>query len=192
MPPSTIPRTLAILLLINALALALMLPTVRALGEVPGALSQGPLLAALGASVVLSPLVALLKAGILSAIVWATAAMCDVPVALRAAFPPILLAEVALALGGPWTALVLLARGTPESMTDLAVPSGINAFWTIPPGWPTVLSEQLGLFHILWMVALAILLRDVLRASRRATALAVATCWMTGFGGALIRADLSA
>jgi hypothetical protein len=185
-------RILAAVLLINALALVLLLPTVNAMGSGAGSLARGPLLAALGGAVVFSPLVALLKAAVLSAIIWATAAACDVPIPLWAALRPALVAEIALALAGPWTAIVLLARGAPATPADLAVPTGVNAFLALPAGWPTLLAEQLGLFHLLWAVALGLLLRQVLRASPRTITLAVLACWLTGFGGALIRANLAA
>lgn len=185
-------RILVAVLLINALALVLLLPTVNAMGSGAGNLARGPLLAALGGAVVFSPLVALLKAVVFSAIIWATAAACDVPIPLWAALRPVLVAEIALALAGPWTAIVLLARGAPATPADLAVPTGVNAFLPIPAGWPSLLAEQLGLFHLLWAVALGLLLRNALRASPRFTTLAVLACWFMGFGGALIRANLAA
>lgn len=188
----SIPRTLAAVFLINAVALLLLLPTVNGMGADQGSLARGPLLAALGGAVVFSPLVALLKAAALSAVVWAAAAACGLSVPVWGALRPILVAEIALALAGPWTALVLLARGTPATPGDLAVPTGVNAFLSTPAGWPTLLAEQLGLFHLLWALALALLLKDVLRRSRPATILVVATCWFMSLGGALIRANLTA
>lgn len=191
MPSPSIPRALGAVLLINAAALFLLLPTVNGMGSSEGSLARGPLLAALGGAVVFSPLVALLKAGALSAIVWAAAAACGLSIPVWAAMRPILVAEIALALAGPWTAIVLLARGTPATPTDLAVPTGVNAFLTVPAGWPTLLAEQLGLFHLLWVVALGLLLKDLLHRSRPTTTVVVATCWFVSLGGALIRANLA-
>lgn len=191
MPRPSIPQALGVVLLVNAVALLLLLPTVNSMGSPQGSLARGPLLAALAGAVMLSPLVALLKAAALSTIVWAAAAMCGVPIPVWGALRPILIAEIALSLAGPWTAIVLLARGAAGAPADLAVPTGVNAFLSVPAGWPSLLAEQLGLFHLLWVVALALLLNDVLRRSRFTTTLVVAACWFVSLGGALIRANLT-
>lgn len=191
MPRPSIPQALGVILLVNAVALLLLLPTVNGMGSAQGSLARGPLLAALAGAVVFSPLVALLKAAALSPIAWAAAAMCGVPIPVWGAMRPLLVAEIALSMAGPWTAIVLLLRGTPAAPADLAVPTGVNAFLTFPAGWPTLLAEQLGLFHLLWVVALTLLLNDVLRRSRFTTTLVVAACWFVSLGGALIRANLT-
>jgi hypothetical protein len=180
------------LLLVNALAVLLLLPSLNAFTTASGTPARGALLASLWGSVLFSPVMAVIKAMLFTGIVWAVAAVWDRPVAIDAALRPALVAELALALGGPWAGIVLLARGGASVAGDLAVPTGIDAFWSVPAGWPTILAEQFGLFHLLWAIVFATLLHRVFRSSRPAMVAAVAACWLTSLGGALIRANLIA
>ncbi len=188
----SIPRTLAGLILLNTAAVLLLLPSVNAFVAASGNPGRGALLAGLWGSVLFSPVTALIKAAVFTAVVWAVASASDVPISIGAALRPALAAELALAVGGPWAGLVLLARGGATSAADLAVPTGINAFWSVPSGWPTILAEQFGLFHLLWAVVLAMLLHRLFPRSRPLMIAAVAACWLTSLGGALIRANLLA
>lgn len=188
----SIPRTLAALVLVNAVAALLLLPSVNGFATASGSPTRGALLAGLWGSVLFSPVAAVSKAAVFTGVVWAVAAIWDTPIPIGAALRPALVAEVALAVGGPWAGLVLLARGGATSAADLAVPTGVDAFWSLPTGWPTILAEQFGLFHLLWAVVLAMLLHRVFPRSRPALIAAVAACWLTSLGGALIRANLIA
>ncbi|MHB1265383.1 MAG: hypothetical protein ACYC1S_13355 [Gemmatimonadaceae bacterium] len=187
----SISRTLVIVLLANVVATLLLLPTVRALSLPGGPSSSGMLMASLWGAALFSPLVALLKTAAFSLIIWASLSLWGLNVGLWDAFRPVLAGEIILALKGPWAALVLLVRGG-SSIADLVVPSGINAFVDVPAGLPTLLAEQAGLFHVVWVMLIAVLLSRRVPAPRPALGLALAACWLAALGGALIRANFSA
>lgn len=187
----TIPRALLGLLLINLAAALVLLPFLPASGAFPAAGGRSLLTVALWASAVMYPVSALVQAAIMAGVAWSIVALAGVGLPFSPTLRALLVAEFGLAAAAPWSALVIALRGGAVTAADLAVPTGLAAFVTVPPGWMTVLAEQTGLFHILWVAAMIYLFRTELRIPRAPAWAAALACWATALGGALIRANLT-
>lgn len=187
-----ISRTLLGLLLVNAaaaLALLPFLPPAAALPSGPG--GRNVLTVAVWASAVLYPASALIQSAVLAGVTWSITALAGIDLPFSPTIRALLVSEFALAAAAPWSALVIALRGGATTPADLAVPTGLAAFTTIPPGWMSVLAEQAGLFHIVWVAAMLYLFRTQLRIPRGPAWVAALGCWATALGGALIRANLT-
>jgi hypothetical protein len=186
-------RALLGLLLINVVAALLLLPFLPSAATLPsGPGGRNVLTVALWASAVLYPVSALVQSTVLAGVAWSISALAGIELAFSPTIRALLLSEFALAAAAPWSALVIGLRGGATTPADLAVPTGLGAFTTIPPGWMSVLAEQAGLFHILWVAAMLYLFRTQLRIPRWPAWVAALSCWATALGGALIRANLTA
>ncbi|HEY0996988.1 MAG TPA: hypothetical protein VGD77_13425 [Gemmatimonadaceae bacterium] len=188
----TVSRALIGLFLINlaaALVLSLFLPPAGALAAAPG--GKGLLTVALWASAVFYPVSALAQSAVLSLVAWSIASLMGTSISFSPTIRALLTAEFPLAAAAPWSALVIALRGGAATPADLAVPTGLGAFMSLPAGWISVLAEQAGLFHIVWVAAMLYLFRTQLHLPRGAAWTAALACWMTALGGALIRANLT-
>ena len=139
---------------------------------------------------VAAPALALLKAAMLSALVWAVVILVGREIRFRVLLSANVYGQAILVLSGLFTALVLRARGAAavQSPADLLVPQGIDVFLDASQS-PIVasLAQQTTVFHILWLAFMVWVLPRTTSLSRGASVGVALSLMVVGLVVALIR-----
>jgi hypothetical protein len=142
---------------------------------------------------VLSPLLALAKAGVLGTAGWGVLVLAGGRPRFLPLVSALLYGEVILALQGAWVAFVLRLRGTGSISrpADLKVVTGPAEL--LPDGPPALmaLAQGLSVFHVAWLVFLTLAFAYLARTSKMAGLAAAASVGMFFVGFGVLRAVLA-
>lgn len=131
----------------------------------------------------LSPVVALVKGGLLALAAWSVLILLGAPGRMRAILSAVLYGEAILALQGPVLLLTLLLQGGARE-DGLALPTGLDVL--VQPGHPVLLAFAHGVtpVHLAWVAFLATALATGARCTWLRGFVAAAFLWVltTGLG----------
>jgi hypothetical protein len=137
-----------------------------------------------------SPLIAVVKGGVLALVAWALLVLIGAPSAFRPVLGALLYGEAILSLQGPALLLTLLLQGGARA-GGVPVPTGLDVL--VDPAHPVLLSLARGVtpFHLAWVAFLALALAACAGTSR-ARGLAVSgALWFMVVALAVLRAVLT-
>jgi len=171
------PGTVATPLVLILVASVAMAVATRGLGWNAG--SDEPIVATLQRWIIViaafAPVVALIKAAVLAAVVWSLLVLLGTSPPMKPMLSALLYGEALLALQAPCLLLVIVARGGPDGG---ALPSlGLDAF--VDPGHPILAAIAGGFtpFQIAWVAYLALAFASSARTSRTRGLVASGALW---------------
>jgi hypothetical protein len=132
---------------------------------------------------VLSPLISLVKGGLLALAAWAVLVLLGSPARLRPVLSAVLYGEAILSLQGPLLLLMLSLQG---GVREGAVPAPMGLDLFVDPGRPVLLAVAHGVtpIHVAWVAFLALALSAGARSTRVHGLTVAALLWIltTGLG----------
>ncbi len=136
-----------------------------------------------------SPLLALLRAGLATAVTWSILTLGGHMVRTRSVFSLLLYGEIILALQGAVIAVTarILGPDRLHSPQDLLIPTGLDLLVT--PNGPLMqtLVSHLSLFHLAWFFLLSAGIPIVTETSRRVGVAVALLLWILSIGVGLLR-----
>ncbi len=137
----------------------------------------------------LSPVLALLRAGLATAVVWSVLTLAGRMVRTRALLSLLLYGEIILALQGAViaTAARVLGPDRLHSPQDLLIPTGLDIILTPESPLLQALVTQLSVFHLAWFLFLSAGIPVVTDTSRRAGVAVALLLWTLSIGVGLLR-----
>lgn len=138
---------------------------------------------------ILSPILALLRAGLATGVVWSVLTLGGHLVRTRGVFSLLLYGEVILALQGAVIATTarVLGPGRLHSPQDLLIPTGLDLLVTPDGPLMQALVSQLSLFHVAWFLLLSAGIPIVTGTSRRVGVAVALLLWSLSIGVGLLR-----
>ncbi len=138
----------------------------------------------------LTPLLSILRAGVLTLVAWALAVLVGSSSArLRPLFSAFLYGEAILSLQGPVLMLILLLQGGPRAH-GVPVPTGLDIL--VDPSHHALfaVAHEITPFNVMWVLFLAHAVARSCSASRRQGFAIAGTLWAAAVGLAVLRATL--
>jgi hypothetical protein len=137
-----------------------------------------------------SPVIAVLKGGVLALVAWALLVLIGAPSGFRPVLGALLYGEAILSLQGPALLLTLLVQGGARP-GGVPVPTGLDIL--VDPGHPVLFSLARGVtpFHVAWVGFLALALAACAGTSRRRGLVVSAALWSMLVALAALRAVLT-
>ncbi len=137
----------------------------------------------------LSPILALLRAGLATGVVWSVLTLGGHPVRTRGVFSLLLYGEIILALQGAVIAVTarILGPARLHSPRDLLIPTGLDLLITPDGPLMQTLVSHLSLFHLAWFLLLSTGIPIVTNTSRRAGVAVALLLWILSLGVGLLR-----
>ena len=138
---------------------------------------------------VLSPVLALLRAGVATGVVWSILTLGGRSVSPRGLLSLLLYGEIILALQGAVIATTarILGPDRLHSPQDLLVPTGLDLVFTPEGPLLQALVTQLSLFHLAWFLFLSAGIPVVTNTSRRVGVAVALLLWTLSIGIGLLR-----
>lgn len=137
----------------------------------------------------LSPILALLRAGLGTAVVWSVLTLGGLRARTRGIFSLLLYGEILLALQGAVIAVTarILGPGRLHSPRDLLIPTGLDLLVTPDGPLMQALVSQLSFFHVAWFLLLSAGIPIVTDTSRRVGVAVALLLWILSLGVGILR-----